>query len=95
MLNWLISTIFARKRNSEGGLRVDYAPIDEPSRSHSETHLRKLLVKQRNQVDEIKKATNFDSTRKLIEQYEDSPMGVRQLRTGRGVADNRHHSAGQ
>ncbi|GMK55721.1 hypothetical protein CspeluHIS016_0207770 [Cutaneotrichosporon spelunceum] len=47
-------------------------------RISEETNLRLLLSKQRNQVDEIKKATNFDTTRKLIEQYEDSPMGTPQ-----------------
>ncbi|WVQ98457.1 hypothetical protein IAU59_005582 [Kwoniella sp. CBS 9459] len=41
-------------------------------RTREETHLRLLLTQQRKQVDEIKKATNYDSTRKLIEQY-DSP----------------------
>jgi hypothetical protein len=35
-----------------------------------ETHLRKLLADQKKQVDAIKKATNYDSTRKLIEQYD-------------------------
>ncbi|KAK4684072.1 endoplasmic reticulum junction formation protein lunapark, partial [Tremellales sp. Uapishka_1] len=35
-----------------------------------ETHLRLLLTQQRKKVDEIKKATNYDSTRKLIEQYD-------------------------
>lgn len=29
-----------------------------------------LLVKQRKQVEEIKKITNFDTTRKLLEQYD-------------------------
>ncbi|CAK9781532.1 unnamed protein product [Cutaneotrichosporon oleaginosum] len=47
-------------------------------RTSEETHLRLLLNKQRKQVEEIKKATNFDTTRKLIEQYEDSPMGTPQ-----------------
>ncbi|OCF44712.1 hypothetical protein I317_01401 [Kwoniella heveanensis CBS 569] len=41
-------------------------------RSREETHLRLLLTQQRKQVEEIKKATNYDLTRKLIEQY-DSP----------------------
>ncbi|ODO03472.1 hypothetical protein L198_02319 [Cryptococcus wingfieldii CBS 7118] len=49
-------------------------------RVHEETHLRKLLNQQRKQVDEIKKATNYDSTRKLIERYDEanglgSPIG--------------------
>lgn len=37
-----------------------------------EKHLRKLLTEQRTQLEEIKKATNYDSTRKLIERYDDS-----------------------
>lgn len=41
----------------------------------AEAHLRKLLNEQRKQVDAIKKATNYDSTRKLIEQYDDSMAG--------------------
>lgn len=35
-------------------------------------------------MEEIKKATNFDTTRKLIEQYEDSPMGTPQRTPQRG-----------
>ncbi|KIR25565.1 hypothetical protein I309_05621 [Cryptococcus deuterogattii LA55] len=37
-----------------------------------EKHLRKLLTEQRTQLEEIKKATNYDSTRKLIERYDNS-----------------------
>lgn len=37
-----------------------------------ETHLRKLLAEQKKQVDAIKKATNYDSTRKLIERYDEA-----------------------
>ncbi|WWC61420.1 uncharacterized protein I303_104004 [Kwoniella dejecticola CBS 10117] len=44
-------------------------------RTHEETHLRLLLTKQRKHLEEIKKATNYDSTRKLIERYDD-PSGV-------------------
>ncbi|KAL7422131.1 hypothetical protein Q5752_002774 [Cryptotrichosporon argae] len=44
-------------------------------RASEETHLRLLLAKQRKQVDEIKKATNYDSTRKLIEQYDEANAG--------------------
>lgn len=40
----------------------------------SETHLRKLLTQQRKQIDEIKKATNYYSTKTLIERY-DEPGG--------------------
>jgi len=41
-----------------------------------EHHLRKLLAEQRKQLDAIKKATNYDSTRKLIELYdENTPSG--------------------
>lgn len=36
-----------------------------------EKHLRKLLAEQRKQLDAIKKATNYDSTRKLIELYDE------------------------
>lgn len=50
-----------------------------PEAEDAETHLRLLLNKQRDQVEKIKKATNFDTTRKLLEQYEDSPMGVGHL----------------
>ncbi|KAL1407433.1 hypothetical protein Q8F55_006866 [Vanrija albida] len=42
-------------------------------RTREENHLRSLLKKQRAQIDEIKKITNYDSTRKLIEQYDMSP----------------------
>lgn len=35
-----------------------------------DAHLRKLLAEQKKQVDAIKKATNYDSTRKLLEQYD-------------------------
>lgn len=38
----------------------------------TETRLRLLLSKQRTAIDEIKKATNYDTTRKLIEQYDES-----------------------
>ena len=38
-----------------------------------ENRLRDLLTKQRKHLDEIKKATNYDSTRKLIERYDDTP----------------------
>ncbi|WVO21788.1 uncharacterized protein IAS62_003101 [Cryptococcus decagattii] len=41
-------------------------------RVHEEKHLRKLLIEQRKQLEDIKKATNYDSTRKLIERYDDS-----------------------
>ncbi|WVW83442.1 hypothetical protein I302_105463 [Kwoniella bestiolae CBS 10118] len=40
-------------------------------RVHEETQLRSLLTKQRAHLEEIKKATNYDSTRKLIERYDD------------------------
>nr|ODN75723.1 hypothetical protein L203_06495 [Cryptococcus depauperatus CBS 7841] len=40
-------------------------------RSHEENILRDLLTKQRKQLEEIKKMTNYDSTRKLIERYDD------------------------
>ncbi|BEI85274.1 hypothetical protein CcaverHIS002_0506750 [Cutaneotrichosporon cavernicola] len=79
-----------------GGLAVGVAPVVIwllnralswvfiRKRTSEETHLRLLLSKQRNQVEEIKKATNFDTTRKLIEQYEDSPMGTPQRTPQRG-----------
>lgn len=38
---------------------------------YAEKHLRELLTEQRKQLEEIKKATNYDSTRKLIERYDD------------------------
>ncbi|WVQ78166.1 hypothetical protein IAT38_000249 [Cryptococcus sp. DSM 104549] len=47
-------------------------------RTHEETNLRTLLTKQRKHVEEIKKATNYDSTRALIERYDSSspsPLG--------------------
>lgn len=49
-----------------------------------ERHLRKLLTEQRQQLDAIKKATNYDSTRKLIELYDEntpssSPSPQRQI----------------
>ncbi|WVQ70386.1 uncharacterized protein L199_008613 [Kwoniella botswanensis] len=44
-------------------------------RKHEETQLRSLLTKQRSHLEEIKKATNYDSTRKLIERYDD-PSGA-------------------
>ena len=37
-----------------------------------EHHLRDALTKQRKHLEDIKKATNYDSTRKLIERYDDS-----------------------
>lgn len=40
-----------------------------------ESHLRLLLTKQRKQVEDIKKATNYDSTRKLIERYDEMGPG--------------------
>lgn len=50
----------------------------------TERHLRKLLTEQRKQLDAIKKATNYDSTRKLIELYDEhtpsgSPSPQRQI----------------
>jgi hypothetical protein len=45
----------------------------------AETHLRLLLTQQRKRVEEIKKATNYDSTRKLIERYDETgsqPIGM-------------------
>ncbi|RSH95655.1 hypothetical protein EHS25_000747 [Saitozyma podzolica] len=44
-------------------------------RSSEESHLRLLLTKQRKQVEDIKKATNYDSTRKLIERYDEMGPG--------------------
>jgi hypothetical protein len=41
-----------------------------------ELHLRKLLTEQRKQLDAIKKATNYDSTRKLIELYDEHSTGT-------------------
>ncbi|CAD6588928.1 MAG: hypothetical protein TREMPRED_005203, partial [Tremellales sp. Tagirdzhanova-0007] len=41
-------------------------------RNAEEQHLRVLLAQQRKQLDAIKKATNYDSTRKLIERYDES-----------------------
>lgn len=43
----------------------------------TEKHLRGLLTTQRKHLEEIKKATNYDSTRKLIERYDEtgSPAG--------------------
>jgi hypothetical protein len=42
----------------------------------TEHHLRKLLAEQRKQLDAIKKATNYDSTRKLIELYDENSPGT-------------------
>jgi endoplasmic reticulum junction formation protein lunapark len=42
-------------------------------KAYVESHLRGLLSKQRKHLDEIKKATNYDSTKKLIERYDESP----------------------
>ncbi|EIW70260.1 hypothetical protein TREMEDRAFT_71568 [Tremella mesenterica DSM 1558] len=44
-------------------------------RNAEELHLRTLLGEQRKHLEAIKKATNFDSTRKLIEQYEGGSPG--------------------
>ena len=41
-----------------------------------ELHLRKLLTENRKQLDAIKKATNYDSTRKLIELYDEHGGGA-------------------
>ncbi|KAK1924624.1 hypothetical protein DB88DRAFT_524678 [Papiliotrema laurentii] len=41
-------------------------------RNSSEKHLRELLAEQRKHLEAIKKATNYDSTRKLIERYDES-----------------------
>jgi len=56
--------------------------VQERADLAAETHLRVLLTEQRKQLDSIKKATNYDSTRKLIERYDESgppqmgmPMG--------------------
>ncbi|UOH81679.1 hypothetical protein LQV05_004358 [Cryptococcus neoformans] len=45
-------------------------------RVHEEKHLRELLTEQRKHLEEIKKATNYDSTRKLIERYDDSTSNL-------------------
>lgn len=52
----------------------------------AETKLRALLAKQKKHVDEIKKATNYDSTRKLIERYDASAgaPGGSPMSVGRG-----------
>lgn len=43
---------------------------------YTEKHLRELLTEQRKHLEEIKKATNYDSTRKLIERYDDSTSNL-------------------
>jgi len=50
----------------------------------TETKLRALLAKQKKHVDEIKKATNYDSTRKLIERYDASAAPGSPMVMGRG-----------
>jgi hypothetical protein len=60
---------------------VSSRPVTYMVTDMAETHLRGLLTKQRKQVDEIKKITNFDTTRKLLEQYDAMnipPQGPRQ-----------------
>lgn len=52
----------SKRERERGGASADRA----------ETRLRLLLSKQRTAIDEIKKATNYDSTRKLIEQYDEA-----------------------
>ncbi|WOO78481.1 Endoplasmic reticulum junction formation protein lunapark [Vanrija pseudolonga] len=51
-------------------------------RTREENHLRSLLKKQRAQIDEIKKITNYDSTRKLIEQYDTGVIPATPQRPG-------------
>ena len=56
----------------------------------AEAHLRLLLTRQRKHVDEIKKATNYDSTRKLLERYDESvptspPQGGMGMGMGMGM----------
>ncbi|WWC85216.1 uncharacterized protein L201_000075 [Kwoniella dendrophila CBS 6074] len=57
-------------------------------RTHEETHLRLLLSKQRNHLEEIKKATNYDSTRKLIERYDDPSGNVNPQTPQRRMPDS-------
>jgi hypothetical protein len=76
-LNRLLGLYFNRQRNAEGMLSLGIELMIEH-------HLRKLLAEQRKQLDAIKKATNYDSTRKLIELYDEhtpsgSPSPQRQI----------------
>jgi hypothetical protein len=67
-LNRLLGMYFSRQRHAEG----TFIPTKAPDNTDSvEKHLRKLLAEQRKQLDAIKKATNYDSTRKLIELYDE------------------------
>ncbi|EJT47020.1 hypothetical protein A1Q1_04263 [Trichosporon asahii var. asahii CBS 2479] len=63
-------------------------------RISDETRLRLLLSKQRTAIDEIKKATNYDSTRKLIEQYDEAGGPQRGQQRGPQSAPNTPPSAG-
>jgi len=76
LLNRLLHYYFYRQRNSEGRLQQLRMMILIIS---TETHLRLLLGQQRKQLDAIKKANNYDSTRKLIERYDET--GVPQMGT--------------
>jgi hypothetical protein len=69
-LNRLLHYYFRRQRNAEGMSFRSGSVLGSPA-NRLETHLRKLLAEQKKQVDAIKKATNYDSTRKLIERYDE------------------------
>lgn len=70
LLNRLLHYYFYRQRNAEGLLPPSCKAAHADCRS--ETQLRTLLAEQRKQLDSIKKATNYDSTRKLIERYDET-----------------------
>lgn len=94
-LNRLLDFYFTRQRNAEGV--SSFSQDDGKEELMTELHLRKLLTEQRKQLDAIKKATNYDSTRKLIELYDEhstgSPSPQRQMQPSNPVTPVRANQA--
>ena len=73
MTRRIVQTWYTRKENAEGKLlsknntrKLSTSPITEKT-------LKELLNQQRVKVEEIKKKTNYYSTKNLIERYDASP----------------------
>jgi len=43
----------------------------------SEKTLKELMVQQRNKIEEIKKKTNYYTTKSLLDRYDDTSAGVK------------------
>lgn len=70
----IVQTWYTRKENAEGGSHlISSTPLALLLTYTKEKTLKALLNQQRTKVEEIKKKTNYYTTKNLIDRYDSSP----------------------